>query len=282
MDMTREHFAATFQLSQDTAKPIYTQLAEYLRFQIKSGALRPGDRMIGENDMVEVLGVSRTTVRNAINQLVEEGYILRYRGKGSFIAEPKLKRDINYLYNFTENIRNAGSVPSSQVTRCEVIAADAALQAKMKLAAVGQKVFLLERMRMADRQPMIFETTYIPYYLCEGIETLDFSTTSLYSALENRYGIVISHAEETVAATVIDKKTAAILQCKNGLAGYHIERISYLSSGYICEFTQSITRGDRCVFKLDLYNSRNPSGRSIDFERQLSPVSAWTGGRGEK
>lgn len=273
MDMTREHFAATFQLSPDTAKPIYTQLAEYLRFQIKSGVLRPGDRMIGENDMVEVLGVSRTTVRNAINQLVEEGYILRYRGKGSFIAEPRLKRDINYLYNFTENIRSAGSVPSSQVMRCEVVASDAALQTKMKLAAIGQKVFLLERLRMADGDPIIFETTYIPYYLCEGIETVDFSSTSLYNTLENRYGITIAHAEETMEAAVIDKRTAAVLQCKNGLAGYHIERISYLSSDYICEFTQSVTRGDRCVFKLDLYNNKGSNGGSVDFERQLNPVS---------
>ena len=115
MDMTREYFLSTFQLSQDPTEPIYSQLAEYLRNQIKAGVLKPGDKMIGENEIVELLKVSRTTVRSALNQLVKEGYIVRYRGKGSFISEPKLKRDINYLYNFTENIREAGSVPSSQV-----------------------------------------------------------------------------------------------------------------------------------------------------------------------
>lgn len=91
MDMTREYFLSTFQLSQDPTEPIYSQLAEYLRYQIKAGVLKPGDKMIGENEIVELLKVSRTTVRSAFNQLVKEGYIVRYRGKGSFISEPKLK-----------------------------------------------------------------------------------------------------------------------------------------------------------------------------------------------
>ena len=269
MDMTREYFLSTFQLSQDPTEPIYSQLAEYLRYQIKAGVLTPGDKMIGENEIVELLKVSRTTVRSAFNQLVKEGYIVRYRGRGSFISEPKLKRDINYLYNFTQNTREAGSVPSSQVLQCQVIPATAELQEAMKLAAVGQKVFVLERLRMADGEPLILETTYIPYYLCEGIESTDFSEASLYAALENRYGLVISHAEETLAAMVIPKP-AALLKCKNGLADYKIQRTSYLSSGYICEYTQSITCGDRCVFRLELSNSKSPQGGVLDFQRKLN------------
>ena len=116
MDMTREQFLSSFRLHPESAAPIYTQIADYLRYQVKSGVLKPGDKMIGENDIVELLGVSRTTVRAAINQLVEEGYIVRYRGKGSYIAEPKLKRNINYLYNFTENIgESLGPVVLGQI-----------------------------------------------------------------------------------------------------------------------------------------------------------------------
>ena len=150
-----------------------------------------------------------------------------------------------------------------------MIPATAELQEAMKLAAVGQKVFVLERLRMADGEPLILETTYIPYYLCEGIESTDFSEASLYAALENRYGLVISHAEETLAAMVIPKP-AALLKCKNGLAGYKTQRTSYLSSGYIGEYTQSITRGDRCVFRLELSNSKSPQGGVLDFQRKLN------------
>ena len=148
-----------------------------------------------------------------------------------------------------------------------MIPATAELQEAMKLAAVGQKVFILERLRMADGEPLILETTYIPYYLCEGIESTDFSEASLYAALENRYGLVISHAEETLAAMVIPKPAAALLK---GLAGYKIQRTSYLSSGYICEYTQSITCGDRCVFRLELSNSKSPQRGALDFQRKLN------------
>ena len=88
MDMTREYFLSTFQLSQDPTEPIYSQLAEYLRYQIKAGVLKPGDKMIGENEIVELLKVSRTTVRSAFNQLVKEGYIVRYRGGALLFPNP--------------------------------------------------------------------------------------------------------------------------------------------------------------------------------------------------
>lgn len=275
MDMTREHFISTFRLSQNTSIPLYAQLAEYLRHQIKSGALNPGDRLIGENDMVELLGFSRSTVRAAINRLVAEGYITRYRGKGSFVAEPKLKRNINYLYNFTENIKSLGSVPSSQVMRCEVIGADGMLAEKMKLATLGQKVFVLERLRMADGQPVIWEKTCIPYYLCDGIETVDFTCASLYQQLESRYGLQIDRADETIEAVILNKAAQQALGCRRSMAGYSIQRLSYLNSGYICEFTQSVTRGDRCVFRLDLHNIKSDnSGGSIDFQRELNVSSS--------
>lgn len=270
MDMTKEHFAATFQLSQNAATPIYTQLAEYLKYQIQSGVLKPGDKMIGENDMVDLLGISRSTVRLSLNRLVEEGLIVRYRGKGSYIAEPRLRRNINYLYNFTENIRLSGSIPSSNVLHCSVLPADETMKEKLLLPAVGQKLFVLERLRLAGHTPLIVERTYIPYYLCQGIEQVDFSKASLYNVLELQYGITIHHAEETIAATIIDKKNAALLQCTNGMAGYLIERLSFLKTGYICESTTSITRGDRCVFKLDLYNNKHRKPGSIDFERKLT------------
>lgn len=276
MDMTREQFMDTFHISEETQTPLYAQLAEYLRHQIRSGALEPGDKIIGENDMVELLGLSRSTVRAAINRLVEEGYIVRYRGKGSYVAEPKLKRNINYLYNFTENIKGSGAVPSSRVMRCEVEEADGTLTAKMKLATAGQKVFVLERLRMADGQPLIWETTYIPYYLCEGIEKVDFTHASLYQELENRYGIVIDRADETIEAIILGKNAQQVLGCKRSMAGYSIQRLSYLKSGYICELTQSVTRGDRCVFRLDLRNARGSSREGgIDFQRELNvPTSS--------
>jgi len=109
--MGDDAFLSAFRFSEGSSAPLYAQLAEYLRHRIRSGALKPGDRMIAENEIVKKLAISRTTVRLAFDQLVDEGLIVRYRGKGTFVAEPKLKRNINYLYSFTENIRASGAVP---------------------------------------------------------------------------------------------------------------------------------------------------------------------------
>ena len=102
-------FLTSFRFRQDSNAPLYAQLSDFLRQRIQSGAWKPGDRMIPENDIVEIPKISRTTVRQAYEKLVEDGLIVRYRGKGTFVAEPRLKRSNHYLYSFTENIRASGA-----------------------------------------------------------------------------------------------------------------------------------------------------------------------------
>ena len=118
--MDKTYFKNTFHFSSDTSAPLYLQLASYIRIQIQAGVLKPGDKMIAENDLCEILNVSRTTIRQCMNQLTEEGHIVRYRGKGSFIADQKLKRPISYLYDFTENMLRLGASPTSEVLISEV------------------------------------------------------------------------------------------------------------------------------------------------------------------
>lgn len=271
MDLSKEYVKATFRRTRNARAriPLYVQLSDYLRHQIQTGVVKPGDKMIGENDLVEALGISRTTVRLALDRLVEEELIVRFRGRGSFIAEPRLKRNINYLYNFTENIKAAGAQPSSKVLRSEVRDAPEKLRQILQLSTSDPKIFLLERLRFADQEPLIVEKTRIPYYLCPGIEKFDFTNASLYSVLQYQYGVIISHAEESIEAVVLDKNACNELGCKPGMPGYSIKRLSFLETGYLCEYTSSMTRGDKCVFKLDLHNSMGMRSGCIDFERQL-------------
>ena len=119
--MDINYFKRTFKFSEDTSIPLYEQLTSYIKIQIQAGVLKPGDKMITENELCEILNVSRTTVRQSMNKLVEQKFIYRYRGKGSFIADQKVKRAINYLYNFTEDMRKLGTVPSSIVLKSEVV-----------------------------------------------------------------------------------------------------------------------------------------------------------------
>jgi GntR family transcriptional regulator len=225
--------------------------------------------MIAEQELSSMLNVSRTTIRQSMNRLVDEGLLVRYRGKGSFIADQKLRRNINYMYNFTENIRDSGAVPSSLVLRQEVCQANPIICEQLHLPKDTDRVFFLSRLRCADNEPLIIEKTYIPYYLCEGIETVDFSTASLYQTLSNWYSLNLFHAVETIEAVIIGGDNKKKLKCKGRMPGYKIQRISYLESDYVFEYTTSVTRADKCIFRLDLYKNANSVKHNVDFERRL-------------
>ncbi len=271
--MDLQYFKDTFKFSAESGMPLYLQLVSYIKIQIQAGVLEPGSQMIPENVLCEVLDISRTTVRQAMNLLVKEGLLVRYQGKGSFIADEKVKRSINYLYNFSEDMINMGRTPSSLVLANEIreIKPGDLKFEHLKLPGRQKKVFYLKRIRCTNGEPLLVEETYIPYYLCEGIEHYDFSKTSLYYVLKERYSLDLFRAKETLEAIVIDKKVSDLLCCKSNVAGYKISRFSYLESGFIFEYTSSITRADKCMFELDLYKETSDSKNQINIKRQVNP-----------
>ena len=268
--MTTEYFRKTFKFNPSNNEPLYSQLATYIKMQIKAGVLKNDDRLISEIEFCDILKVSRSTVRGAMNRLVEDGLLVRRPGKGSFIAEKRMQRNIDYLYNFTENIHRTGAEPSSIVLKCNTINAEDYVRDILNLPPNNGRVFFLSRIRCADGEPILIENTSIPYYLCEGIEKFDFSERSLYNVLRAEYGLHIYHADETIEAVLIKGETKNLLQCKSNSPGYKIRRLSYLDNEYIFEYTTSITRADKCVFKLNLVNDSktSPNGR-VDFQRQI-------------
>lgn len=265
-----DYFNETFHFSPDSDSPLYEQLASYIKIQIQAGVLKPGDQMITETNLCKILNISRTTVRQCMDRLVDEGLLVRYRGRGSFIADPKMKRNINYLYNFTENMKELGAVPTSIVIKSEVIEADQFIRDQLKLPPTQTKVFRLYRLRCANDKPILFEKTFIPYYLCERIEHFDFSSVSLYHVLSERYALNFYRATETIEAIIINKEDSELLKCTAKVPGYKIQRISYLDSGFIFEFTTSITRADRCVFQMELYKNTSASKNPVDIRRQVT------------
>lgn len=242
-----------FKFHFDSTKPLYRQLYEYLERCIVSGILKEGDQMIPETHICEAFKVSRSTVRKTMDMLLEEGLIMRRRGKGSFVAAQRMKRSINYLYNFTENIQNIGSVPSSIVLEAKVLN-DAPKEVLEKLhLQKHDKVFYLNRIRCANEIPLLNEKTYIPYALCPLIEQYDFTSKSLYDVLSNQYKLNLYHATESIEAVVMSVKEKQLLQCKDNIPGFKIKRISHMDDGRVFEYTTSLTRADRCIFEMELY-----------------------------
>ncbi len=269
--MNIESFKQDFSIDLASSSPLYIQLADYIEIKVKSGELKPGDQLITENQFCEILNISRTTVRLALNKLEKAGLIIRRRGRGSFISDKKLKRNINYMYSFTENVQDAGVNPSSVVIFSGVVSSDERLSELFRLPENDTRLFKLVRLRCGDEVPLLLESSHIPYYLCEGIEHYDFTKSSLYKILETRFSLNFAHAVETIEAIYIDNESAQYLNCKAKTLGYHIERTSYLDSEFVFEFTQSITRADKTSFRLELYKNRKSNENTVNFQRMVNP-----------
>lgn len=253
-------------INQDNTQPLYHQILNYIRHQIKTGTLKPGDPVPPESQLSEMYGVSRTTIRQALNRLVEENLIIRRRGKGTVISNQKFNRDINHLYSFTEDMKAMNVQPHSKILSCLILKAPDRILLALNLP-VHADVLKLERVRYANVDAILVETTYLPLYLCPGINQEDFTDTSLYDVLRSRYSLNLFRAIETYEATKLDKKTAGLLGCKSSAPAFSICRIAYLDSGIPFEYTTSLVRSDKCVFKVELRASKG----QVSFSREITP-----------
>ncbi|MEN3185626.1 MAG: GntR family transcriptional regulator, partial [Atribacterota bacterium] len=169
--------------------PLYQQLKNILKGQILSGVFKPGDSIPPEAELCRTYGVSRITVRQAVKSLVEEGFLYRKQGKGTFVTSPKLRRRLPKLYSFSEDIMELGLKPSSKLLEQAIIEADEELVELLRLPPSDHRVNKLVRVRMANDEPILIERTLIPVYLCPDLLKEDLEKGSLYTILREKYGL---------------------------------------------------------------------------------------------
>ncbi len=242
--------------------PLYRQLADFMRERIDKGIWAGGDELPSEHELCKANGLSRTTVRLAFGELINDGRIIRKRGKGSFVAEPKLRRTLNNLYSFTDDMIDSGRVPTSRILESDVREAGPDIANELVIGR-NDRVFFLKRIREADGRPILLDTSCVPYSLCEGIETEDFSARSLYATLSDRCSVMPYRAIETHEVISIPQTVAEMLGTESLSPAFLITRLAYLEDGTVFEYTQSITPGDRCRFEIGLNGPR----RGITLQR---------------
>jgi len=235
-------------LQEDGILPLYYQLIGIIKRKIRMGSLKPGDKLPSEKEICSKYKISRTTVRQALLSLVNEGLLYRKQGKGTFVARPKLSRNLVKVYSFSEDMKNLGLIPSSKVLEQRIVPATEDLVENLNLKTCKDRVIKFTRVRLANSEPLLIETTYIPYDLVPSLIEEDLEHNSLYSILNEKYQLFFSHAVETYEAISIGRKEANLLKCKPLSPGFFIERITYLEDGTPIEVTNSITRADRCKF----------------------------------
>lgn len=261
--MNSKDIILSSRVSIDSDIPLYYQLISIIKRNISVGLLKPGDIIPSENELCETLEISRSTVRQAIGELESEGLVARRRGKGTFISEPKLNRTIEDVYSFSSEMRKMGLEPSSIVHAFERIRPTEAIAKAFGMRDDQQDVFRIVRLRCANGEPLLLETTMIPAIMLPELTRDSLEKGSLYSMLKEKAGMVPHMAEETYETMVIDEETAAILKCKAGIGGFFVERRTWSKTGEIYELTQSVIRGDRTKFVLTLKSN------SVSWDRSF-------------
>jgi GntR family transcriptional regulator len=238
-------------LKRGAPLPLYQQLKTAILREIQDGRWRPGDRLPTEDALITRFHVSKITVRQALRELAEMGYIRREQGRGTFVLHPPLEEGPRELTSFTGEMRGHGRVASSRVIVQDVVASPSDIASRLDIAA-GAPVFRLQRLRMADGEPMGLQTAYIPVALVPGIDLLSFVDASLYEVLASRYALHPASAREAHRAVPVPEDAAALLRVPAGSPALSAERLTTLADGRPLEYVHSIMRGDRYKIVLDL------------------------------
>ncbi len=237
-------------IDKNSRIPLYYQLMEIIIEEIESGKLQEHDQLLPERELCEKYGISRATVRQAIQELEKEGYLYKRHGKGTFISPKKVKQDLIRFYSFTEEMKKLGKTPSSKVIDFEILESDIHIAKKMNISE-GEKVYKFTRLRMADDQPMMLETTYLPFQRFPDITQQELEQKPLYDILSERFKVSFTMAEESFQPVNTRKNEAKLLDYGDHLPSMLIERITYDKLGII-EYTKGIARGDRFKYRVVL------------------------------
>ncbi len=245
-------------LNRDLPVPLYHQVKTSILKEIEAGQWRPDSRLPSEDELAERFQVSKITVRQALRDLAQLGYIRREQGRGTFVQRPPLIEGPRKLTSFTEEMHRQGVQASSAVLEQGTVPASADVASILGLAE-DEPVFRLRRLRLADGDPMGVQTTYIPSDFVPGIEELGFARASLYDVLGTHYNLVPTAAHETHFAFAVDAEDAALLRIPEGSPVMGAELVARLADGRALEYVRSVMRADRYKIVLDLV--RQPQGR---------------------
>lgn len=241
--------ASAAQIDRRLVVPFYRQLRDILLRRMESEWV-PGDRLPSENEICRIYGVSRTVVRQALDDLDGEGRLFRVRGKGTYVIQRKVNATfVQQSLGFHASMTAQGYAVGSHVLVLRVANATPHL-AKLLHLAIGAPVVQLDRVRTLDGQPIQVERTILPHRLVPGFETIDMEDRSLYATLEEHYGIRPTSWHRTFGAVPMSPSDAGRLEVKAGSPAMSISSLSRTADGVAVEYDVAVYRGDRSEFEV--------------------------------
>lgn len=232
--------------------PVFAQIRARLQAAIETGALTPNQRLPSERQLSELFGVSRMTVRQAIDAMTHDRLLYVVQGKGTFVADPRIiKQPLHDLTSFTQDITSRGMRPSSRVVDGRIFRATFEL-ARLFEIAVTAEIIQLTRLRLADDEPLAIETAHIPAAYAPGLLEHDLERNSLYSILGGEYGLILAQAHQTIEADEPTDEEIRLLEMDGKRPVLRISRITFDATGRIVEYVRAVYRGDRYHLTVEL------------------------------
>jgi DNA-binding GntR family transcriptional regulator len=235
-------------VNRSSPVPLYFQVAEQLERAIFDGKLAPGDRIANEVSLAEELGLSRPTMRQAIQLLVDKGMLVRKRGVGTQVVHPPIKRTVE-LTSLYDDLTRTGHHLETTVLGCELVAAEEVAATRLKVLE-GSAVWRLDRLRAVDGQPLALMCNFVPKSITD-LSDVDFSVTGLYEHFRTE-GIHLRVAHQTISARRAETREARLLGGRKGDPVLTMERTSFDDGGRAIEYGTHLYRPDLYAYETTL------------------------------
>lgn len=266
-----------FSVNRTSGIPYHIQVRNVLREHLQAGTWQPGDRLPSEPELCQMFAVSRPVIRQALNDLAQHGLVTRLKGKGTFVAPPKISEGlVQKLTGFYQDMVEQGYTPTARILRQEAVPASRRIAERLGIAP-ETPVIIIERLRFVQDEPIQLVTTYIPQAICPALLEVDLSRRSLYAFLDEACGIVIARGHRSVEAVAANEVEAEMLQVKKGTPLIMLDSVSYLSDGTPVEYYHALHRGDRTRFEVELVRVRAPGDRQAVLDEHLESMT-WGSG----
>jgi GntR family transcriptional regulator len=234
------------------ALPKYYQLASILRQKIDDGEWEPRSPIPSERQLEQLYNISRTTIREAVDHLVRQGFLYREHGRGTFVSPQKLQKGLMELTSFSEDLVKRGITPGQIIQDMSWVVPSPNILQRLELPA-GTEVLRIQRIRLGDQVPIGLQTSFIALTIGQNITREEMETAgSLYRILQEKYGIIPTEADETLEVTLATPEEAALLQVESGAPLLLNERLLFSQNRTPVEFVKILYRGDRYQYYVRL------------------------------
>jgi GntR family transcriptional regulator len=227
--------------------PKYFSISQDIIKMIKRGKLLPGMRTPSENEIISKYKVSNTTARKALHELNAGRWVVKIKGKGTFVHGQGVTRSVDRILSFTRNMIEAGFTPSTRVLHHGILQKGYSALINGRRYSMKGPVYKIHRLRFADDLPMMLEVRYISLALCPGIDKMDL-TGSLYDAYRSRYGLELTEIHQMLSAEMIEAEAASFFDIHKPIPGFLVDGVTFCGREIILEMEKSIYRGDRYTF----------------------------------